>query len=83
MSPLTNDQQPARYKEFFEKTGQSGIIKEETAKGLVEFVGLRNILAHEYLDIRWSEIKKFLTEGLNVLPEFIDEIKQILKQERK
>lgn len=36
---------------------------DETATVLADFTRLRNVLAHQYLDIRWSVLKSFLSEA--------------------
>jgi uncharacterized protein YutE (UPF0331/DUF86 family) len=37
---------------------------------LVELVGIRNTLAHQYLDLKWDKIKYFLKEGRRIVKEF-------------
>ena len=55
-----------------------GFDKEETKK-LAEWVKLRNIVAHEYLDIRWASIKKFVQESEPSYKKFFTEAKKYLK----
>jgi len=43
-----------------------------------EFASLRNILVHEYLDIKWRKIKKFIDQAERLYPVFIDKIKEIV-----
>jgi uncharacterized protein YutE (UPF0331/DUF86 family)/predicted nucleotidyltransferase len=42
-----------------------------------EFSSLRNILAHEYLDIKWRKIKNFIDQAERLYPIFIKKIKDI------
>jgi uncharacterized protein YutE (UPF0331/DUF86 family)/predicted nucleotidyltransferase len=49
------------------------------AERLSQFAELRNIVTHEYLDIKWSKISKFIKEAENLYPEFIERIKKIVK----
>jgi len=42
-------------------------------------VELRNILVHEYLDIRWGKISDFLKNGRPYLEEFLSRIKNFLE----
>ncbi len=39
---------------------------------------LRNILVHEYLDIKWKRIEKFINESEELFPLFIRRIKEIV-----
>jgi uncharacterized protein YutE (UPF0331/DUF86 family)/predicted nucleotidyltransferase len=42
-----------------------------------EFSSLRNILVHEYLDIKWRKIKNFIDQAERLYPVFIQKIKEI------
>ncbi|MDI6751725.1 MAG: DUF86 domain-containing protein [bacterium] len=71
---------PDTYAKYFLSLHTAGLINEEDALSLGQTVRLRNILAHEYLDIRWSSIKGFLHEGwkihqrlAKVAKEYLDE----------
>lgn len=55
---------PATYKEYFLQLPAIGDFLEESAvEDLARWTRLRNILAHEYLDIRWQRIREFLDSG--------------------
>lgn len=56
----------------------SGFSPENMEK-LKEWVGLRNIISHEYLDIRWSSIKRFISETGPLYGQFVDQAKGYLK----
>lgn len=43
-----------------------------------EFSSLRNILVHEYLDIKWRRIKNFIGQAERLYPVFIKKIKEIV-----
>jgi len=43
-----------------------------------EFASLRNILVHEYLDIKWRRIKNFIDQAEKLYPVFIKKIKEIV-----
>lgn len=47
---------------------------------LVEWVGLRNIISPEYLDIRWSSINRFITETETLYKDFLDKTKAYLEK---
>jgi len=36
---------------------------------------LRNIITHEYLDIRWQKIKDFIEQGYSLYSQFIEKVK--------
>lgn len=54
---------PDTYKDYFLKLSAVKLVSGATANGLAKWVKLRNILAHEYLDIRWNNIKEFINKG--------------------
>lgn len=51
---------PHTYRETMRELELIEGFNRETANGLADFAKLRNILAHEYLDIRFEQIKKFV-----------------------
>ena len=53
---------------------------DNTLEHLARFVKLRNVLAHEYLDIRWDHIKEFLQQGEPVMNDFLVSIKKLLEK---
>lgn len=55
-------------------------MKEEKIDNLAGWVGLRNIISHEYLDVRWSSIKKFITETEHLYKGFVNKIKAYLEK---
>lgn len=42
-----------------------------------EFASLKNILVHEYLDIKWRRIKNFIDQAERLYPIFIKKIKEV------
>ncbi len=44
------------------------------------FVRLRNILTHEYLDIKWKSIQNFLLEAEPLYKEFISQVKSYINK---
>ena len=54
----------------------------EKAKTFSQFAPLRNILAHEYLDYRWKEIKPFLESAPSIFPDFIDSSRKFLEENK-
>ena len=70
---------PESYKEMLYNIGLLGDFNEEFGKKLSRWAGLRNIVVHEYLDIRWKKIKEFIKESEPVFRELVKGIKKILK----
>ena len=56
-----------------------GFLPEDTAKRFSRFAELRNILTHEYLDIKWDKITTFIEDALKLYPPFIKKTKEFLK----
>jgi len=47
---------------------------------LSRWVSLRNIISHEYLDIRWTSIQKFISESKPFYEDFFKKVKNYLKE---
>ena len=58
----------------------SGFDKKDI-NAVSEWVRLRNIIAHEYLDIRWASIKKFINETEPLYTRFLKEVKEYLNKQ--
>ena len=54
-----------------------GINNTETLSYWVKF---RNIISHEYLDIRWASIKKFISETEPLYRDLLDKVKIYLEK---
>lgn len=54
-------------------------FEEEKAKKLASFARLRNIIAHEYLDLRFSQIQNFLKEAKNIYTYLVNYTDGFLK----
>lgn len=53
-------------------------MDEPLAEKFAKFAELRNIVAHEYLDLRWEKIKKFIEEAEKFYPQFIEKVKTFI-----
>jgi uncharacterized protein YutE (UPF0331/DUF86 family) len=71
---------PETYRQAFIQLGEAGIIEKELALALAEKARTRNILAHQYLDIKWVLIKDFLASGISSLEEFKRQVEQRLQE---
>lgn len=70
---------PPTYKEVLRELGATPYFDEEFGNSISKWATLRNILAHEYLDIRWNSIKKFIQSSEPVYRELIYRIKDLLR----
>ena len=67
---------PDTYREYFLSLGVKDILDKNTADILANGVRLRNILAHQYLDIRWQKLEKFIVSDWNAYEIFVDGVKK-------
>lgn len=65
---------PDTYLQIFIKLKELNFINEEDAKSITKSIKLRNLLAHEYLDLRWPIIKEFINTGWKTIEKFINNI---------
>lgn len=69
---------PQTYKEILKELGATQHFDEEFGENISQWAALRNILAHEYLDVRWNSIKKFIQSAEPVYKRLIAKIKSFL-----
>jgi len=72
---------PDTYKELVASISLVPGFNKEDMDTLSEWVRFRNIIAHEYLDIRWASVKKFIQETEAVYRNFLDQVKEYLKRQ--
>ncbi|MBI2471238.1 MAG: DUF86 domain-containing protein [Planctomycetes bacterium] len=60
----------------------SGFNKDEV-ESLSGWVKLRNIISHEYLDIRWSSIQKFISETKPLYEGFLGVVRRYIEIKAK
>ena len=70
---------PETYKEIVASLSLSPGFDKENTEHLSEWVKLRNIISHEYLDIRWNSIKKFIEETGPIYRNFLEQVKIYIK----
>jgi len=68
---------PQTYKDTL-KIFAATYIDTAFAERFSEFALLRNILVHEYLDIKWKRIRNFIEQAEILYPIFIKKIKEIV-----
>ena len=67
---------PQTYRETFRRLGLR-YFDAEFADTLAEFAELRNIVAHEYLDLRWKQIQKYITRIDKIYTPLIARMKEV------
>jgi len=73
---------PDTYSKILSSLGGLAGFDEQTAIILSEFAKFRNLLAHEYFDIRFSKIRNFLNNVEEIYPKLINFAKEKLKTQR-
>lgn len=71
---------PQTYRDIFQELVSIEGFPETTALNIGKFAKLRNILAHEYLDIRFRHIKEFLDESGPLYNEFFNFAEEFLEK---
>ena len=62
---------PRTYRETVEKLGAEEAFDPAVCEELAEFTRLRNMLAHEYLDLRFSRIREFIDQAPVLYESFL------------
>ena len=71
---------PQTYREIVEISGLYSPSSQDTAKRLSMWVDLRNLFAHEYLDVKWKRISDFIQNSEPYFKSFADAAKKFLEQ---
>jgi len=69
---------PQSYKDTL-KVFTAIYIDSSIADRFSGFTEFRNIIVHEYLDIKWKKIANFIKEAEKLYPTFIEKVKKIVK----
>jgi len=70
---------PSSYREILRAIEILPGFSENLGKELANWSELRNILAHEYLDIRWNRIEDFIKRSGPYFKEFIEVVKETVR----
>jgi uncharacterized protein YutE (UPF0331/DUF86 family) len=70
---------PDTYKDIVKNLSLVADFSEEGMGKLSRWVSLRNIISHEYLDIRWASIQKFISESKPFYEDFLKRVKNYLE----
>ncbi len=71
---------PDTYREI---VASLSLVKDFTKKDMVElskWVRLRNVITHEYLDLKWASINKFVLETKPIYQTFLKQTKNYLSR---
>lgn len=71
------------YKEIVAALSLVPDFNKEDMEKLSKRVKLRNIISHEYLDIRWSSIRKFISETKPLYDDFLNNVRGYLEKKMK
>ena len=71
---------PDTYKDIVKNLSLVADFSEEDMGKLSRWVRLRNIISHEYLDIRWASIQKFISESKPFYKDFLKRVENYLKE---
>lgn len=73
---------PDTYRDVVLQLGTAGILDACLAQKLAEMVRLRNVLAHQYLDIRWAGLQSFTNEAPVTVRQFGLDMDRLLEVSR-
>jgi uncharacterized protein YutE (UPF0331/DUF86 family)/predicted nucleotidyltransferase len=76
------EKMPRSYEEALLYFGIFAGLTEEESKKLAKFADLRNILAHEYLDVLYGKIQEFIKESPKFYKKMFDFLEKSLKIEK-
>lgn len=73
---------PGSYREILLEAAALLSLSEQEARAFSGGAEVRNILAHEYLDYRWQDMRWFLENVVSLIPLFIQNVKKFLEDNR-
>lgn len=71
---------PSTYREIVERVGIIPIFSQDTSSRLSQWASLRNVLAHEYLDIRWKQIDNFIHTCEKYFEDFTKSVRELMNK---
>jgi uncharacterized protein YutE (UPF0331/DUF86 family) len=71
---------PNSYREIVLRLADLSILERGLAVKVAEYAALRNILAHQYLDLRWERIRDFLDTSAAIVPDFLATVGRKLEE---
>jgi uncharacterized protein YutE (UPF0331/DUF86 family) len=74
---------PDTYRAIIKNLSIISDFKELNTERLSRLVILRNVISHEYLDIRWSSIKKFILETESLYRDLLNKVRLYIERKIK
>ena len=74
---------PDTYKNVIKHAAWALKLEEDFAENFEQWVKLRNVLAHEYLDIKWKRISGFIQNSESYFRAFIKAAQHYLEENKK
>ena len=69
---------PGTCREMVSLLGLVPGFKQEQLTELSQWVSLRNVLSHEYLDVKWNSIKRFIAEAEPLYRDFLQQVRDYI-----
>lgn len=73
---------PTSYKGILKELGVTKHFDETFGEEISQWASLRNILAHEYLDLRWNSLKEFIKNSEPIYEKLIYAVKGLLLSQK-
>lgn len=67
---------PDTYRDIILSLKELNMVNSEVIENISNLTRLRNILAHQYLDIKWELIENFLKKEVNFVESFVTELEK-------
>lgn len=71
---------PENYKHIFDILAKNGILSSRVVEKLKKMVGMRNVIVHDYAEVKTKEIFKAVQKEIEDLEEFAQEIEGFLEK---
>jgi uncharacterized protein YutE (UPF0331/DUF86 family) len=71
---------PDTYREIVQSMSLVAGFDKDNCERMSHQVRLRNVISHQYLDIRWSSIKRFIDETEPLYRKFVGDVKRYLAE---
>ena len=69
---------PQTYRAIVSLLGCGAGFDKQNAEELARYVRLRNVIAHEYLDVKWNSIRRFILQSEALYGRLVDEVRKYL-----
>jgi len=69
---------PQTYRAIVSLLGSVEGFDKRNTEELARYVRLRNVIAHEYLDVKWNSIRRFILQSEALYGRLVDEVRKYL-----